>query len=1335
MFKRAGCVLALFLWTAWSFAQFGIRVPEDYYQISDAVMAANAGQTVIIGPGVFDGNSQSFPIILRDGVSVEGSGEALTFVDSGATGVPAFTADNIVTTSTLLSRMTIQNGNIVSAGGAALRITNCSAFYIQNVRFRNNKGTTGGAIYINDSTAFFVRCLFDGNRAENGGAVFIEGDISAPVFGENIFQSNESSLSGGALYIYRASDTMIQDSTFTDNKSAGQGGAATIYDSKASLLENVFEGNNGLDGGAICLYLSDSPVQKNLFLKNTASRGGGIFSSGGSALIYGNVFSHNEASVNGAAYAADNSLDHVLSTVIHHNKNIASGGSAVSISNGDTVFDDNTVAHNNAEAGIGISNAHPAVYNNIIAFNTGFGLQENGADADPDCVNNLFYENSSGNYFDDGAAILNSAAEINAADNAPHLSQNNITGDPLFKDPVMGDYHIEHGSAAQDTATFIAPVFAEQDMDLEFRHYRYSGTAPDIGADELIYPRLTGPNIYYDTNADNKVTSGDLVILTFSQAMDSPTTLTAADFRLFVVGDTLGTNAEFSIAPINRRHVILTVGNSPWLTIPGIYDDARRWAGEPSGIDIAAIRPDGLQNDKGIPASPGGLPVPAGAGLDISAGTITSTGFVHHYSSTELTAGVGSYYSKNRFSIPILSSYYQGFLYMKQARQYFGTNNCVAFDGEFPIFLFDPFRAPTLTLAYDESEIDFAAGEREENMRIFRLNKNDLMGNYYFEIVPDALGAPQVVDTANNTVSVRITYLYPPRYPAYDAPVKIPYTHPIYDNSKGIYAVFHVKPFEETQKRARLAGAGQSVTLASPYDAESPFYRHSVTLNGFEEDTSGTVILRMRPARTEERVLLPAKTNAVCVIEANTLDGSPVDITQPMNVSLNFKDHTSKIFHEDVLDENGNKALPTQMTIAAVNPETWTLVKAGGATLQRDYVRNLVMDTIDATTVTLHPSRLVLCALADSRAPMSYGFYNSMDNWNYVSDFEDIFDPGVPGYGPGFLSITCHTANTYSYWENDPDEIPVVEDYVYRARFTVDTDIFSKVNCPSFRLRVNSQNYQMSASLRVFSYKDSYASPTVLYPKTYNLYFVPPASTLEYSIKQGARALLPWMTSRILYNAKDEASNDMMAYAELINLDEEDFKDTTMFFRGVHFDRIPLSELPTKEVLAIYEFSGGTDGWKSGNAYPHFSPAIASQTGQALSLGVADSNTYGFWEKDTEIAITTNTLYRARFFIFTDAPSRAQTPDVRLRITTRGNMFASIYDEVNMGDAMMAPTRLPREYVVYYYPEQEILRGGSLETIILNFDLINLSDKGRGGTDVFLDRVILESVEPPSFPY
>jgi len=70
-----------------------------------------------------------------------------------------------------------------------------------------------------------------------------------------------------------------------------------------------------------------------------------------------------------------------------------------------------------------------------------------------------------------------------------------------------------------------------------------------------------------------------------------------------------------------------------------------------------------------------------------------------------------------------------------------------------------------------------------------------------------------------------------------------------------------------------------------------------------------------------------------------------------------------------------------------------------------------------------------------------------------------------------------------------------------------------------------------------------------------------------------------------------------------------------------------------------------------------------------------------------------------------------------------------------MGDAMMAPTRLPREYVVYYYPEQEILRGGSLETIILNFDLINLSDKGRGGTDVFLDRVILESVEPPSFPY
>ena len=126
---------------------------------------------------------------------------------------------------------------------------------------------------------------------------------------------------------------------------------------------------------------------------------------------------------------------------------------------------------------------------------------------------------------------------------------------------------------------------------------------------------------------------------------------------------------------------------------------------------------------------------------------------------------------------------------------------------------------------------------------------------------------------------------------------------------------------------------------------------------------------------------------------------------------------------------------------------------------------------------------------------------------------------------------------------------------------------------------------------------------------------------------------------------------------------------------------------------------------------------------------------FGFWEKETEIPLTTNTLYCARFFVYTDVRNRQKTPDVRFRVSTKNYMQAAILREQNSGTADMAPLRIPREYVVFFYPDQGLLQVQIRETIRLSVDVINLSPKGESGSGIYIDRVVLEAYDPPAWPY
>jgi hypothetical protein len=82
----------------------------------------------------------------------------------------------------------------------------------------------------------------------------------------------------------------------------------------------------------------------------------------------------------------------------------------------------------------------PTVRNNIFAMNGGYGIRERapGTFVDPLVEFNLFWQNTTGNYFDvQSGMTLNTAAEINALASA----ENNLVADPLLCNPPT-DFHL-----------------------------------------------------------------------------------------------------------------------------------------------------------------------------------------------------------------------------------------------------------------------------------------------------------------------------------------------------------------------------------------------------------------------------------------------------------------------------------------------------------------------------------------------------------------------------------------------------------------------------------------------------------------------------------------------------------------------------------------------------------------------------------------------------------------------------------------------------------------------------------------------------------------------------
>lgn len=191
----------------------------------------------------------------------------------------------------ILDGLTIQGSKATTDGGA-IKVGNKSA--VRNCTFLNNSTTKkGGAIIAYNVNDTIENCYFEGNSSAAGGAVYVaSGDGSwgkfSMIVAHNVFVSNSSTATGGALQIQGSCVITVDANIFYNNTSKGHSGA--IYDNGGNIsiiTNNVVFNNSYLGTANTCCYVKPKYFANNTICNN---QGNVYFATNtDSALVANNV--------------------------------------------------------------------------------------------------------------------------------------------------------------------------------------------------------------------------------------------------------------------------------------------------------------------------------------------------------------------------------------------------------------------------------------------------------------------------------------------------------------------------------------------------------------------------------------------------------------------------------------------------------------------------------------------------------------------------------------------------------------------------------------------------------------------------------------------------------------------------------------------------------------------------------------------------------------------------------------------------------------------------------------------------------------------------------------
>ena len=245
--------------------------------------------------------------------------------DKGA-GLEAKNGTEVLISDSVFSN-NVSDGN--AKGGGHLLVSTASSVTIEDSRFETGQATgvnaVGGAIHVEDGTL----------------------DVAGTVF-----TSNQSTSSGGAVYIENAGHAVFTVSDFDLN--SGVVGGALRIDGDLAVVGGTFSANMAEDGGALyCGVGASCSVVQATFDQNTAIRGAGLMSDQALGLeVLNTLFCQNASAAQGGAGVIVDSAATVLYSVFVENTAVAQGA-GLYVGDGATVQVVNNHFVGNDSAGVG----------------------------------------------------------------------------------------------------------------------------------------------------------------------------------------------------------------------------------------------------------------------------------------------------------------------------------------------------------------------------------------------------------------------------------------------------------------------------------------------------------------------------------------------------------------------------------------------------------------------------------------------------------------------------------------------------------------------------------------------------------------------------------------------------------------------------------------------------------------------------------------------------------------------------------------------------------------------------------------------------------------------
>jgi predicted outer membrane repeat protein len=326
-------------------------------------------------------------------------------------------------------------------------------------------GSSG--VDIDHSDAVVVEhCLIVGSSAYRGGGVNLS--YSDAVLRESVVAFNSASLYGGGIYAYYASP-QITDVIIESNETPDDGGGA-YFNAASPVLDGVtIRANDAYQGGGVFCGSNANYVLSNSIVEaNTAYRGAGIYGGGGTSTIQTTTIASNVAgNYGGGIYAYGHDVSATDVTI--ENNTAAVAGGVYAGAGADVVFTRVGIIGNaSSQDGGGLyiytnsssngSSLTQVTFSANVAGSSGGAIYRSGTSAALDLNSAILWGNqaSSSNEIHVNAGTV----DVIYSDIWGTLwpGTGNISAEPMFANPVAGDYTLMAGSPCIDTGDPALPA-------------------------------------------------------------------------------------------------------------------------------------------------------------------------------------------------------------------------------------------------------------------------------------------------------------------------------------------------------------------------------------------------------------------------------------------------------------------------------------------------------------------------------------------------------------------------------------------------------------------------------------------------------------------------------------------------------------------------------------------------------------------------------------------------------------------------------------------------------------------------------------------------------------